>query len=54
MSIYIIKLRHDHGQVRIRAIARSIEDAISLVMKVEGCPSSSVLNVYKLRERKTK
>lgn len=53
-SIYVVRLRHDHGRIRIRAVAQSVRQAIDSVLKAEGAPDGSVLSVYRLRDRKRK
>ena len=45
---YRLWLNSDQGRYRIIMAARSMEEAIEWVMKVEGCPRRSILEVEML------
>jgi hypothetical protein len=47
---YIMKVKHDNGQIRIRVTSLSgKEAAIRQIMAVEGCPRSAIKSIKKLR-----
>lgn len=42
---YIVTVKHDNGTIKIKTTASSEEEAKNVVIKAEGCPESSILDV---------
>lgn len=44
-SDFVVTMKHDHGKIRIRTVARDAETAAYLVCKAEHAPPSAVVSV---------